>query len=360
MVEKIAVYGLGHLGMPLATVLARAGFDVVGVDPVSQRGYLEPDLDDMGSIECFNIPQESDVSFIVVPTPSLEGGEFDNMAVYTALHQISEVNAPRHTAVIVSTVSPGTCDRLAIHFQQLSIVYNPTFIALGSVVKGLTCPDMILIGTDDALAANQVASIWSEVVKTTVPMHTRDFLTVELLKLSVNTALGIKISMANSLGQLFKAYGVSPAEVEVIGWDHRIGQDLMTPGSPITGPCLPRDQRALQAAGDSVGVTLPISDAVETVNQLVLETIYDNVMAHEPDTVGILGWTYKHGTDVITDAIGPWLNDELPVKCLIYDHVLTPEDALDGVLSCDVVVITQRELRPLAANSKAHIIDVWA
>jgi UDPglucose 6-dehydrogenase len=387
---RISVLGLGRLGFPLFNVLARAGYEMVGIDPkvsnwpvVAEEHRIipptttEPGLEFpdgiLGRCQFAPDPQPADVNFIVVPTPSLDKGDhaggFDSAYVETALRHIRNVNKPAvPIAVIISTLSPGTCDRLEQQFQEtVRIVYNPTFIALGNVVKGLTRPDLLLIGGNDDGARGVVKRIWFRVFKEfghsreEYYLHWSSFTEVELIKLAVNAALGTKISVANSLGELFAAYGVSPKAVEVIGHDPRIGTALMSPGSPISGPCLPRDNRALQVAATRVGVNLPLSVATDRVNWLLLDSIRNRVLACKPASVGILGLSYKYGIDVDTAAPGPWLMEQMKkegIVCFGYDELI-PRDSLEETLNADLIVVTQKEYRPLLEGTTAQVVDLW-
>jgi UDPglucose 6-dehydrogenase len=380
----LAVYGLGRLGLPFTSVLAQVGFDVVGVDNNKDRieecrlalGHersrgirtqLEPNVHlDADNISFSDKAVAANVSFIIVPTPSSADGSFDDTYVQMALNAIEDKN-PDGIAVIVSTVSPGTCQRLSDK-HRLKIVYNPTFIALGSVVADLIYPDMLLVGGDLKKADEEliiVANIWGDVFEKNGGGKRYTFLgmyeAVELIKLSVNAYLGTKISFANSLGKLFKAYDVEPELVNVLTHDPRIGQGYLTPGAPISGPCLPRDNRALRRAAKEKNLTLPLAKATDIVNSSLINDIMAEIAGNKPASVGILGITYKHGTDVTEQALGHKLHQWLLGQhkaVWVYDEVLAPK-GLEQVLACDVVVVTQHELIPTAAQAKGVVINPW-
>lgn len=298
------------------------------------------------------------------------------MFVFTVLQEIEQANESDHTAVIVSTVSPGTCKYLQNRFPTLRIVYNPTFIAIGNVIMGLLRPDMILIGDvserpDQPMwrskAAFKVQSIWHTVFRERAPFekppvtHLAPYTEIELIKLSVNAALGTKISMANSLGQLFEAHGVDPAAVSVIGNDHRIGKDFLVPGGPITGPCLPRDNYALRRAAKEVNLTLPISSATDKVNIDLFWRICNRI---KDLPVGILGMSYKYGTDLNDYSVGHWLEIQMEKEgtpYFTYDDIL-PSHTLEEVLDCKTIVVTQKEYRHQieGLDPSKEIIDVWS
>lgn len=387
---KIAVYGLGRLGLPLFNVLARAStdYEMIGIDP---RDHIdlrssEPGMEWTGlHFQLSPTPMAADINFVVVPTPSLKGGDFDTAFVETALRGIRNVNKGteitalrKPIVVIVSTLSPGTCNRLAKQFPTLDIVYNPTFIALGNVVEGLTNPDLLLIGGESAIAKGRVTDIWQEVFDHYGSigsnqqhgryLHQAGYTEIELIKLAVNAVLGTKISLANSLGQLFSAWGVDPQAVQILGKDPRIGPAFMSPGGPITGPCLPRDNVALQHAADKVAVVLPLSAATDRVNYMLHHRLYEEVMSHKPQIVGIFGMSYKYGSDVQTDSPGPWLrdmlmkNEAIPSICCD-DYVAEGQTATNpaALLEADVIVIMQKEYRKyIPADFNKVVIDLWS
>src|SRR5262245_51466633 len=190
---KISVVGLGKLGAPLAAVLASKGFRVVGTDvnpafvnalnsgkaPVDEprlqelidenRGRLHATADLAAAIA------ETDATFIIVPTPSDTGGRFSNEFVIGALESVGEGirrKATYHLVVITSTVMPGSTGgeiraALETHARRrvgetLGLCYNPEFIALGSVVRDMLSPDMVLIGESDSKAGDILEAIYLE------------------------------------------------------------------------------------------------------------------------------------------------------------------------------------------------------
>jgi UDPglucose 6-dehydrogenase len=361
----IAVYGLGKLGTGLACVLSTT-HTVTGIDPIEPPANFKEPKVNLDAVTYSSVPVAADMSFIVVPTPSLSNGKFDHTYVERALGQISEVNDKGHTAVIVSTVMPGTCANLQIKFTNLHLVYNPTFIALGSVVNDLMSPDMLLIGGPDITAVGRVQLVWEMVFQkqdTCVypsPTRSNKFVDIELLKLSVNCALATKIALANSLGQLYKAYGASPMFVQHLGDDDRLGRGFWTPGAPLGGPCLPRDNIALRAAGNEFGIAMPFSSAVINSDWEHKSRILDLITEEPKKSVGILGMSYKYGVPVAEGSFGAWLRQELEyleIPWKAYDTVLEGYHSLADVLACERIVVCHRELRGRISTEKA--IDIW-
>jgi UDPglucose 6-dehydrogenase len=380
---KLAVWGLGKLGLPLASVLTRDGHQVLGYDPDEKRVNWcieqqslerssgvniidEPEVSVTDILFCKE-PEPADLNFIVVPTPSLESGEFDSFMVQEALQTICEVNKRHTTAVITSTVFPGTSQRLDdLYGDRATVVYNPTFIALGSVVQNLIFPNILLYGVSEEDDVSLVDDVWKNVIAvSTHHTHIGPYVEAELLKLSINCALATKISLANSLGQLFSEYGVDPSMVSEIGADPRIGTAFMLPGVPISGPCLPRDNKALQKAAYDRGMRLPLSEATEDVDFELRMRLYNAITDELPrwnSTVGILGMSYKYGVPLAEGSIGAWLHKHLlddGYAVTVFDDQL-PCNSAEDVLSTDVVVVCHKELSRLSEHAKGEVIHVWS
>ena len=278
--------------------------------------------------------------------------------------------------MIISTLSPGAVDEISgmPMIRDLRIVYNPTFIAIGTVVHDLVYPDLLLLGHGgNKEAAMRVSAVWDQVFRefhwAGCPyVHYGKYTEVELIKLSVNCFLGTKISLANSLGQLFEAYGIDSSAVKVVGLDHRIGTPYFSPGTPIAGPCLPRDNKALQQAAVQKGINLPISHATDRVNHEMVEVYYRRICGgdHEhvgkrPESVGILGMSYKYGIDITTESAGERIAKRLEasgIKYVKYDDLIAKDTVLEA-LKCPVVVVTQKEYEPLVSKYKGHVVRIW-
>jgi UDPglucose 6-dehydrogenase len=336
---NLAVIGLGKLGLPLAALLANSGNKVLGFDSsmplrdsIASGNFRsnEPNLEEVlknsrNNLQIVNSIEEAvrecSAVFIIVPTPSLDSGHFSNRFVVQVLNTIGNAIKSKETPTvvdIVSTVMPGSCDgELKSTLENssgkklgkdLGLCYNPEFIALGSVLKDMSEPDMHLVGASHDWAADVVEKALNSMVKKPVPCRRMSLVEAELVKISVNNFVTMKISFANSLMQVASKLGDLNIDVvtEAIGLDSRVGNKYLKAAVPYGGPCFPRDTRALSALyrDFNVGDSLPL--ATEALNSSHLEYLTDFVIAGREATtvIGIVGLSYKTGTPVIDESPG--------------------------------------------------------
>ena len=297
---KLSVVGLGKLGAPLAAALASRGHSVVGVDLVpatvkainaGRAPVVEPGLQDLldvtdgrlrATADIADAVANSEVTFILVPTPSGPDGGFVLDYVLPALEQVGAAAAAkgeRHLVVITSTVMPGSTDgpiREALERSSgltvgegIGLCYSPEFIALGSVVRDLLHPDLILVGESDPESGQKLGDLMSSVVLTEPPVQRMNLVNAELAKISVNTFVTTKISYANMLAEMCEQ--LPDADVDAvtaaIGLDSRIGSKYLKGATPYGGPCFPRDNVALSRLARSLGVTADIAEATDAINR---------------------------------------------------------------------------------------------
>lgn len=415
---RIAVIGLGKLGAPIAACFAARGFEVVGadVDPkkVERLGaglapVYEPGLQALleqvpGRLRATTGIEEaagaSDVSIVVVPTPSDEAGGFALVHVLDACRRIGVgmAGAGRyHLVVITSTVMPGATGgpiREALEEasglrcgEGFGLCYSPEFVALGSVIRDFLNPDLVLIGESDPRAGDILEAVYREVCENDPPVARMNFVSAELAKLAVNTFVTAKISFANLLARICEQLPGADADTvtRALGLDGRIGPRYLKGAISYGGPCFPRDNRALACLARRLGVPADLPEATDRFNRWQLEWLAELVASETPrqGTVGILGVTYKPGTDVVEEAAGFWLATLLAargVRVLAYDPAALPAagaalpasvelapTAEECVCRSDVVVLTTpwpdfSEIPPgsWARNSPPRtVIDCW-
>ncbi len=418
--QTVSVVGLGKLGAPMVACLAEKGYSVIGVDvnPEAIRKVneglapvQEPGLDEMlhrnrdrirATADYNDAIAHSDVTFIIVPTPSDPNGHFSLKYILAAVAQIGAVLRHKerfHLVVITSTVMPGStgneiCAALEAESgkrcgEGFGLCYSPEFIALGSVIHDMLYPDFILVGESDPKSGAILADIYRNLASNNPPVSHMNLVNAELAKISVNTFVTTKISYANMLGEICER--IPGADIDVvtsaIGQDTRIGKKYLKGATGYGGPCFPRDNVAFGSLASSVGANAAIAEATDVINRRQAARIVSHLLPSlTPGVkVGILGLAYKPDTNVIEESQGIALAQELlskGISIVVYDPLALenvrqvlgaqPEyaaTAQDCVQRADVVVITTpssvfKTLEP--ADLKSHnaarpkiMLDCW-
>ena len=364
---RVAVVGLGKLGAPLAAVLASKGNDVLGIDvnpeavrrlkegvaPVEEPGLQElvsDSSDRLSATTDVAAAAGADVSILLVPTPSDERGAFSNEYVLAALEEVGRGLAGRddhYVVIVASTVMPGSCDtviRPALERvsgrrvgETLGLCYSPEFIALGSVIRDMLEPDMVLIGESDARAGDVLERLYAGVCENDPPVRRMSLVNAELTKIAVNTYVTMKISYANALADMCERLPGADVEAvtDALGLDTRIGRKYLRGGLAYGGPCFPRDNKAFGVLARDLGAEPLLSEATDAVNAAQTDRLARIVQARleAGNRVGILGLSYKPDTAVVEESPGIALARLLAnsgYEVLVYDPVAT--DAALGAL----------------------------
>ncbi len=415
--EVISVIGLGKLGLPMAACFAAKGYRVIGVDTNAavvdqvnrgQTSIYEPGLADLqqaqrtrltATLDDQSAIQQSDITFIIVPTPSNEHDRFSLHQVLAACRSIGSalrLNQTYQLIVLASTVMPGSTEReVKATLEQYSgqrcgidfgLCYSPEFFALGTVIRNLYQPDFILIGQSDSAAGDRLARFYRSLCENDPPIAQMTFVNAELAKLAVNTFINTKITMANLLAAICER--LPGADIDavtgVMGLDQRIGPKYLTGGLSFGGPCFPRDQRALISLAREVNAPGDVLEAIHTFNQQWADQLTRLVISHLPllGRVGILGLAFKPDTDVIIESNGFELArtlSEAGWAVSAYDPIALPHaraelgDTIEYAASAaeclqrsDVIVIATRwpEFKQIQdqltrLNRRCVIIDCW-
>jgi len=345
--KKIGVVGLGKLGLPLAALLAERNFEVYGYDSstaniskLNNKNYdfTEPRLNELliknekrlsFQNDLSKIIEITDAVFVIVPTPSNSDGMFSNEALIDVVKQIgiSLRGLPDKRLIIniVSTVMPGSCEKVLIPELErslgkklpanISLCYNPEFIALGSVISDMENADMHLIGGQHAWATNSICEILGKLTIKETPTSQMNLTEAEIVKIAVNNFVTMKISYANSLFQAASIIGKVDIDVitNAIGLDSRIGRKYLKGAAPYGGPCFPRDTRALDAFFVSLGMDNSISKSIDDTNSkhiaFISKLVSENLIKNE--IIGVAGLSYKLGTPVIEESPGVSISKKL-------------------------------------------------
>jgi GDP-mannose 6-dehydrogenase len=332
---RISVFGLGYVGTVSAGCLAYNGHEVIGVDLVPtkvdliNRGLspiVETDIGEIitatakaGRLRASGDPRqairETELSFVCVGTPSQPNGNLDLRFIRRICEQIGEAlkekNTP-HIVVIRSTVLPGTMRTIVVPVleefsgkragTEFGVCNNPEFLREGSAVKDFRCPPKTVIGELDVASGDTLAKVYQKI---DAPLIRTDLETAEMVKYVDNSWHALKIGFANEIGNLSKSLGLDAHEVMKVFCQDRklnISTAYLSPGFAFGGSCLPKDLRALSYRAKMNDLELPILTAILPSNALQVNRALQLIMQKENRRVGILGFSFKSGTDDLRES----------------------------------------------------------
>jgi nucleotide sugar dehydrogenase len=318
--NKIAIVGIGRLGLCFALNLERIGYSIFGID--KNKSYIEQiQLKQLKSNEPLveeylkesknfiattdlSIIEKENIQFVylILPTPSTLDGTFSHAFIEDFLNEFKKSvssKLQRHL-IIGSTVMPGYCDDLANRYNNLTITYNPEFIAQGSIIHDQQHPDQILIGEGHEETTLFLKELYSKMCTSSPAIHLMSRKSAEITKLATNCFLTMKISFANSIGDLARTVGAEEEKIlNAIGTDSRIGNKYLKYGFGFGGPCLPRDNQALLAYSNEAHASLPLSEATVQVNIEHLAFQLKELLKQNHDIYYFDSVTYKKDTDIL-------------------------------------------------------------
>ncbi len=334
---EISVIGLGKLGLCTAAYFASKGHKVIGVDKnkyfVRELRQKHCTIRETGLAKLLDRAWDnfevttsltdavlhSDVTLIIVPTPSKPDDKFSNRYVEGVLRRIGPVFASKdnfHVVDVVSTVMPGSCEKFfkplleelsgKVCGEGFGLVYNPEFIALGSIIQDFSRPDMVLIGASDEKSAGMVKELYVSSCENQPHIATMSLLNAEITKLSLNCFLTTKISFANELANICERIpGADVDEItEAIGTDSRIGAKYLRAGLGFGGTCFPRDNLAFQAFTKEVGYEAKLSKATVAINDAMVDKLFEIIETEvtERKHIALLGLSYKPNTHITEES----------------------------------------------------------
>lgn len=339
MLTKVSVIGLGKLGASMAAAFASRGFEVVGVDvnqtsvdainhgeaPVQETALAETIAANKDRIRATLSHEDavlnSEISFVIVPTPSDDQGSFSLQYAKWAFKEVGKALGKKrgyHNVVLTSTVLPGSTRQALVPIleresgktagQDFGVCYSPEFIALGSIIENFLNPDFTLIGEIDSRAGEQLEEAYSRVVLNGAPSARMSLENAELTKISVNTFVTTKITFANMLAAMCeKIPGGNIDDVtNALGMDTRIGRKYLTGSIGYGGPCFPRDNVALSFIARELNVDAGLAKTTDSINRTLAETVSKRIqrMVRKEATVAVLGLSYKPFSHVTEESQG--------------------------------------------------------
>jgi GDP-mannose 6-dehydrogenase len=386
---RVSVFGLGYVGCVSAACLARDGHSVIGVDvnplkvacvnagrsPVIERDLaaLIADARRAGRLEATDdgpsAVARTDLSLICVGTPSLHNGSLDHRHVETVCREIGTALAHArrdHAVVVRSTVLPGTTEeRLAPIIERHSgrragtdvpVCMNPEFLREGTAVADHTRPSYVVIGELNGRGGDRVEQLYAAV---DAPVIRTDVRAAEMLKYVSNAYHALKVAFANEVGTLCKEQGIDGAELMEIFCRDRtlnLSSAYLRPGFAFGGSCLPKDLRALLHRARQRDVDLPVMAAVVESNRRHLARGIELVEQTGRRRAGVLGLSFKAGTDDVRESPSVALIETLVGRgyvVAIYDKDVEPQ-RLIGANKASL----ERELPHIAALMRSSIDEV--
>jgi len=332
---KISIFGLGYVGAVTAGCFAADGHQVLGVDPVpekvemmnrGQSPIVEAEIGEIvaetarnGRLRATQDPTaavaDTDLSFVCVGTPSQSNGNLDLRYIRRICEQIGtalRTKSDRHTVVIRSTILPGTMRNVVIPTLQefsrkragedFGICNNPEFLREGSAVRDFRSPPKTVIGELDRASGDLLASLYT---KLDAPLIRTDLNTAEMVKYVDNCWHALKIGFANEIGNLCDSIDVdAEAVMNIFCQDKKlnISRAYLKPGFAFGGSCLPKDLRALSYQAKMHDLELPILSAVLPSNEMQVARGAKLVVDSGNSRVGVLGFSFKAGTDDLRES----------------------------------------------------------
>jgi GDP-mannose 6-dehydrogenase len=419
---KISIFGMGYVGAVSYGCLVRDGHEVFGVDidknklSLLERGATP--IIEQGMEELIKLAADSgraqvtddaalaihstEMSFVCVGTPSASNGEHDLKALRNVVQTIGAAirdKSDSHTVVIRSTVAPGTTETEIIPLLErssgkrcgsgLEVCFQPEFLREGSSIKDYDNPPFTVIGCTHESGADAVRRIFNHLNSETV---TTEIKTAEMLKFCCNVFHALKIGFANEVGRICRGLDVNAMQVmELLCMDTQlnISPVYLKPGLPFGGSCLPKDTRAMVKMSHDSGVPSPIIHGIMPSNQEHFGFISRKVLENRTKKIGLLGLSFKSGTDDLRESPLVELVETLIGKgaeIQVYDpevnlarlvganrlfiekviphisKILVPD--LDGMLSWADVIVVGRPDKELVdaviakATSDQHVIDM--
>ena len=402
----------------MAACFASKGFNVVGadinrdaVDALNQGNApsQEVGLDALvkanqerltGTMSVVEAISNTEITFVIVPTPSDEKGAFTLDYAKKAFAELGRALAAKdgyHVIVMTSTVLPGSTRHGLLPILEsesgkkcgpdFGLCYNPEFIALGSVIKDFLNPDFYLLGQFDKRSGDLLELVHNKVSENSAPIQRMNLENAELSKIAVNSFVTMKISYANTLAELCeKIPGGDIDEVsDALGMDSRIGRKYLTGGFGFGGPCFPRDNVALAFIGSSLDADCSLLETNDKYNRYLSARQAEKMEKFIPEgaSIAVLGLSYKPNTHVIEESPGIYLCEELAkrgYRVFAHDDMAVADSASvlkgkavvsdsvhDTLKDASVVIITKSEPSYINLNvdeitrdrDSTILIDFW-
>jgi GDP-mannose 6-dehydrogenase len=332
---KLSVFGIGYVGCVSAACFAKEGHHVLGVDvnptkveiinqgnsPIVEPGVSElmKEAVNSGHLRATTSAEEavhnSEVSLVCVGTPSRANGSLELGHVTRVCEEIGaalKTKNERHVVVMRSTMLPGTIHDVVVPALErtsgktagtdFGVCINPEFLREGSSLKDFYAPPFTLIGADDETTSATVKELYAKI---DAPLFTTPVKTAEMIKYVCNSFHALKVSFANEVGNICKALAIDSHDVmNIVCEDKKLNLSsyYMKPGFAFGGSCLPKDLRAINYKAKELDVELPVLGSILASNRLQVERAVQMVTKTGRKQIGVLGFSFKAGTDDLRES----------------------------------------------------------
>jgi GDP-mannose 6-dehydrogenase len=332
---KVSIFGLGYVGSVSAASFAADGHQVVGVDVNADKvaainagasPIIEPGLGDVlargvaegrlrATTNTADAIRDSEVSLICVGTPSRRNGSLDLSYLERVCEEIGASlrdKSAYHVVVVRSTALPGTTHGIVIpalertsgkkYGEGFGVSVNPEFLREGTALKDFRKPPLTLVGHNHAADASGTIALYQAI---DAPLVSTSIRAAEMTKYASNTWHALKVCFANEIGNLCKRLDVDSHEVmDIFCRDEKLNLSpyYLKPGFAFGGSCLPKDVRALQYRAKEVDVDLPLISSILPSNRLQIQHAFDQVLETGRNKIGLLGFSFKAGTDDLRES----------------------------------------------------------
>ena len=353
---KLSIFGLGYVGCVSAACFADRGHEVIGVDVNSLKvgiinggksPIVEPGIAELiaeavkqnklrATTDADSAVAGSDVSLVCIGTPGNHNGSLDLSYIKRACQQIGEALAQKsryHIVAMRSTMLPGTIEQTVIPTLEIfsgkragrdfGVAVNPEFLREGSSIYDFTHPPFTLIGADDEETSLPLQRLYAG---TDAAMITVGIKEAEMVKYACNSFHALKVAFANEIGNVSKALGVdSHVVMDVFCKDTKLNLSpyYLKPGFAFGGSCLPKDIRAITYKAKELDVEVPLLNSILLSNRQQIERAIDTVLRTGYKNIGVLGLSFKPGTDDLRESPMVTLIETLigkGLKLTIYDR----------------------------------------
>lgn len=332
---KISIFGLGYVGAVSLACLARDGHDVIGVDieatklrlitegktPVVEEGMVElmQQVASSGRVSVTTDAEQavlgSEISLVCVGTPSAPNGSQDQGAIRRLAEQMGRALARKneaHVVVFRSTLVPGTVEDVLRPIVEresgkkdgvdFHLCFQPEFLREGSSIRDYDKPPFTVVGANGEAAYTKLQQLFGHLPCKFLRTSVRS---AEMMKYVCNNFHALKITFANETARVCAAMGVDPFEVmDLVCQDTQlnISKAYLRPGFAFGGSCLPKDLRATMYMAKTRDVDVPMLGHVLASNDSHLDLAFDKVTAPGKRKIGLVGLSFKTGTDDLRES----------------------------------------------------------